>query len=182
MKNILILILSIFLFSSCRDESKSPYPNIAYGATFIVRLNPEPSPVTAANIATLSVKLANAATGNVAFSTQSLNATDIEKVDVYVRHARGTVSTPLLNAAAPHGTLLKSMTNLASQEQFALTELASKSGFVLANLAANDRFVLKFVATMKDGRIFSADNSGPGITANALGTTFTPFLNVVIVP
>jgi hypothetical protein len=49
-----------------------------------------------------------------------------------------------------------------------------------ATLRANDRLRVRFVVTMKDGRVFSWQNSGPGINVNPLGTTFTPLLDVLL--
>lgn len=182
MKN--TLKLSIFLgimtmaFISC--EQKSPFPEIKYGANFVARPDPLPAAVTAANINTMTVTLANAAAANMAFTTQSLNANEMEKVEAYASHVRGTVVTPAATTAAPHGVLLKVLASINGKEQIAISELLTKTGVTAATLKANDRLRIRFVVTMKDGRVFSWQNSGPGINANALGTTFTPLLDVLL--
>ncbi|MDF7820140.1 hypothetical protein P1X15_21150 [Runella sp. MFBS21] len=182
MKN--TLKISVFLgllgavLISC--ERKSPFPEIKEGAHFIARPDPLPAAVTAANVNTITVTLANAASANLAFSTQSLNASEIEKVEAYASHVRGTVVTPTATTSAPHGVLLKALSSINGKEQIAVSELLSKTGVTAATLRANDRLRVRFVATMKDGRVFSWQNSGPGIVVNPLGTTFTPLLDVLL--
>jgi fructose-1-phosphate kinase PfkB-like protein len=116
----------------------------------------------------------------MAFTTQSVNANDIEKVDAYASHVRGTAVTPAATAAAPHGVMVKTLTSIGGKEQISVSELLSKTGVTAANLKANDRLRVRFVVTMKDGRVFSWQNSGPGITVNALGTPFTPLLDILV--
>lgn len=176
---ILSLILAISLFlGGC--EQKSPFPDIANGASFVALPDPLPASVTAANVNTFTVALANIGSASIAFTTKSLNADEIEKVDTYVSHVRGATVTPAATTAAPHGALVKTITNLNGKEQITISELVSKSGMAASNLRANDRLRMRFVATMKDGRVFSWQNSGPGITVNPLGSSFTPLLDVLL--
>ncbi|MEZ4901608.1 MAG: hypothetical protein R2822_07540 [Spirosomataceae bacterium] len=182
MKNTLKLIvflgITTALFSSC--EPKSPFPEIKNGANFVARPDPLPAAVTAANITTMNVALVNVASANMTFTTQSLNANEIEKVEVYASHLRGTTVTPAATTAAPHGVLLKALASINGKEQVAVSELLTKTGMKVADLRANDRLRIRFVVIMKDGRVFSWQNAGPGINANPLGTTFTPLLDVLL--
>jgi hypothetical protein len=182
MKNILKITFFLGLiaatFMGC--EQKSPFPEIKNGANFVALPDPLPVSVTAANVNTVTVTLANAASANLAFTTKSVNAGEIDKVEAYASHVRGTVVTPAATTAAPHGVLLKSLSAINGKEQITVAELLAKTGMTAAGLKANDRLRVRFVATMKDGRVFSWQNSGPGITVNPLGTTFTPLLDVLL--
>ncbi|RDB03917.1 hypothetical protein [Runella aurantiaca] len=165
-------------FMGC--EPKSPIPEIKNGAHFVALPDPLPTAVTAANVNTIPVPLTGVASASMSFTTKSQNAVEIEKVDAYVSHVRGTVVTPAATTSAPHGVMVKSITTLNGKEQISVSELLTKTGFATANLRANDRIRVRFVATMKDGRVFSWQNSGPGITVNPLGSTFTPLLDVLL--
>lgn len=165
-------------FGSC--EQKSPFPEIKNGANFVALPDPLPTAVTAANVNTMTVTLANVASASMAFTTKSLNADEMSKVEAYASHVRGTVVTPAATTAAPHGVLLKALANINGREQITVTELLTKTGMTAPTLRANDRLRVRFVVTMKDGRVFSWQNSGPGITVNPLGTTFTPLLDVLL--
>ncbi|WP_428659463.1 hypothetical protein [Runella sp.] len=182
MKNIIkstfIPVLLAIVFGSC--EQKSPFPEIKNGANFVALPDPLPASVTAANVNTITVALTGAASASMSFTTKSQNAVEIEKVDAYVSHVRGTTVTPAATTAAPHGVMVKSITTLNGKEQLPVSDLLTKTGVTAANLKANDRIRVRFVATMKDGRVFSWQNSGPGITVNPLGTTFTPLLDVLL--
>lgn len=178
LKTTLFLGLIAAVFVGC--EQKSPFPKIKNGANFVALPDPLPASVTAANVNTVTVTLANVASANLAFTTKSVNADEIDKVEVYASHVRGTVVTPVATTAAPHGVLLKSLFAINGKEQIAVAELLAKIGMTAAALKANDRLRVRFVATMKDGRVFSWQNSGPGITVNPLGTTFTPLLDVLL--
>jgi len=173
-------LLGFFMLALAGCETKSPFPDIAHGASFVAWPDPLPAAVTAANMNIINVSLANVASANMAFTTQSANADEISKVDAYVSHVRGTVVTPAASTAAPHGVMVKTLTSLNGKEQLSVSDLLSKTGVTAANLRANDRLRVRFVATMKDGRVFSWQNSGPGINANALGTNFTPLLDVIL--
>lgn len=181
------LLSSIYLLSlistalvSCRDEAKNPLPEIKYGAHFIALPDPLPSTVTAANVNTITVSLTSVATASAAFTTQSLSANEIERVDAYISHVRGTTVTPAATTAAPNGVLLRALTNLNGKETISVSDMIQKAGVTAANLRANDRVRIRFVAVMKDGRTFSAQNSGPGITVNPIGTTFTPLMDILL--
>lgn len=182
MKNILkssvFILLSAAILGSC--EQKSPFPEIKNGANFVALPDPLPTAVTAANVNTITVPLAGVSSASLGFTTKSQNAVEIEKVDAYVSHVRGAVVTPAATTGAPHGVMVKSITTLNGKEQISVNELITKTGVTVANLRANDRIRVRFVATMKDGRTFSWQNSGPGITVNPLGTTFTPLLDVLL--
>ncbi|MFN8346723.1 MAG: hypothetical protein U0X91_17100 [Spirosomataceae bacterium] len=178
LKIIVLLGLVLTVFVGC--EQKSPFPEIKDGANFVAYPDPLPAAVTAANVNTITVALANVASANMAFTTQSVNANDIAKVDAYASHVRGTVVTPAATAAAPHGVLVKTLSNIVGKEQISVSDLLSKTGVTAANLKANDRLRVRFVVTMKDGRVFSWQNSGPGITVNPLGTPFTPLLDILV--
>lgn len=182
MKNTLKITLFIGLiaivFVGC--EQKSPFPEIKNGANFVALPDPLPAAVTAANVNTMTVTLANVASANMAFTTQSLNADEISKVEAYASHVRGTVVTPAATTAAPHGVLVKALSSINGKEQIAVAELLTKTSMTAATLRANDRLRVRFVVTMKDGRVFSWQNSGPGINVNPLGTTFTPLLDVLL--
>ncbi len=177
--NICLFSLVIVFAGACSYQTdKLPYPIFEQGAHFITTLVPEPNPLTAANVATLRVSVASASSSSLSFKTQSLNADQIEKIDVFVAHRRGAVSTPAISPTAPHGVLFKTITSLGGTESYSVSEMISMTKIAATDLRANDLFALKFVATMKDGRVFSADNSGPGINVNPIGTTFRTFLFV----
>ncbi len=182
MKNTLKITLFAGLFISILAgcEQKSPFPEIKNGANFVALPDPLPAAVTAANVNTVTVTLANVASANLAFTTKSLNADEIAKVEAYASHVRGATITPVATAAAPHGVLVKTLSSINGKEQIAVSELLTKAGITAATLRANDRLRVRFVATMTDGRVFSWQNSGPGITVNPLGTTFTPLLDVLL--
>ncbi|WP_266365612.1 hypothetical protein [Tellurirhabdus rosea] len=174
-----LLLLALTVLFSCEDKAKNPFPEIKNGVHFVARPDPLPATVTAANVNTIPVSLTGAATATASFTTQSLNANEIERVDAYVSHVRGTTVTPTA-AAAPNGVLLKPVAALNGKDQIPLVEMLSKVGLGASDLRANDRLRVRFVAVMKDGRTFSATNSGPGITQNPMGTPFTPLLDVLI--
>lgn len=176
----MVVALSVWMLACGSYEDKSPTPAIQNGAHFVARPDPLPATVTAANITTIPVTLTTAAGATMNFTTQSLNAEEIAKVDAYVSHVRGTTETPATTAAIQGRNLVKSLTTFGGKEQIPVAELIAKSGIEATNLRANDRLRVRFVATMKDGRVFSWQNSGPGIINNALGTTFTPLLDVVL--
>lgn len=182
MKNILktTLFVGMLLSILVGCEQKSPFPEISNGANFVALPDPLPAAVTAANVNTITVTLANVTSANLAFTTKSVNADEIAKVEAYVSHVRGTTVTPAATAVAPHGVLLKALSSINGKEQIAVAELLAKTGVTAATLRANDRLRVRFVATMTDGRVFSWQNSGPGITVNPLGTTFTPLLDVLL--
>lgn len=182
MKNILktTFFLGLISIALVGCEQKSPFPEIKNGANFVALPDPLPASVTAANVNTVTVTLANAASANLAFTTKSVNADEIDKVEAYASHVRGTVVTPAATTAAPHGVLIKSLSSINGKEQITVADLLTKTGMTAAGLKANDRLRVRFVATMKDGRVFSWQNSGPGITVNPLGTTFTPLLDVLL--
>ncbi|GAA4459855.1 hypothetical protein GCM10023189_34080 [Nibrella saemangeumensis] len=161
-------------------EDKLPTPTIQNGAHFVARPDPMPTAVTAANITTLPIALTTAQGATMSFTTESLNANEIEKVDAYVSHVRSTTETPAATAPITGRTLVKTITTFGGKEQIPVSELIAKSGRTTATLQANDRLRVRFVATMKDGRVFSWLNSGPAIINNPLGTTFTPLLDVVL--
>jgi hypothetical protein len=174
------LLVGLLISTLVGCEPKSPFPEIKNGANFVAMPDPLPAAVTAANINTITVTLTNVASANLAFTTKSLNADEIAKVEAYVSHVRGAVVTPAATTAAPHGVLIKALSSINGKEQISVNELLTKVGVTATTLRANDRLRVRFVVTMKDGRIFSWQNSGPGITVNPLGTTFTPLLDVLL--
>lgn len=173
------LLLALLTFVACEDKDKNPFPEIKNGAHFVALPDPLPANVTAATVNTVNVALTAVSGASLNFTTESLNASEIEKVDAYASHVRGAVVTPTA-ATAPQGVLVKTLTNLNGKEQISVADMLTKVGLTTAGLRANDRLRVRFVATMKDGRTFSALNSGPGITVNPLGTTFTPLLDVLL--
>lgn len=177
--NTFIFIGLVMFSAACGYKTdKLPYPQFEEGPSFVTTLVPEPNPVTAANVATVTVRLASITSGSLAFKTQSFNAEQIEKVEVYVAHRRAGASTPALSAAAPHGVLFRTITAFGNTETYSVNDMIASTRFPAAELRAGDQFALKMVATMRDGRVFSADNSGPGINVNPLGTVFRTFLFV----
>lgn len=178
LKTIFLLGLAAVTFVGC--EQKSPFPEIKNGANFVALPDPLPASVTAANVNTVTVTLSNVASANLAFTTKSVNADEIDKVEAYASHVRGAVVTPAATAAAPHGVLIKSLSAINGKDQITVPDLLAKTGMTAATVKANDRLRVRFVVTMKDGRVFSWQNSGPGITVNPLGTTFTPLLDVLL--
>ena len=184
MKKLLVFIYpfmwAFVLLIGCRDDAKNPYPEIAHGAHFVALPDPLPTTVTAANVNTITVSLTNVASASAGFTTQSLNANEIDHVEAYVSHVRGTTITPAATTAAPNGVLLRSLSGLNGKESISVSEIMQKTGLTASGLRANDRLRIRFVAVMKDGRTFSAQNSGPGITVNPIGTTFTPLMDVLL--
>ncbi|MCU0393994.1 MAG: hypothetical protein MUE81_23030 [Thermoflexibacter sp.] len=170
--------LMAFIGSCAYKTDKLPYPEFEEGPSFVTTLVPEPNPVTAANVATITARLSNMAGSSLSFKTQSYNADKIEKVDIYIAHRRGAVSTPVISVVAPHGFLFKTITSFGNTETYPVSEMITATKLTPNDLRAGDIFALKIVATMKDGRVFSADNSGPGINVNPLGTVFRTFLFV----
>ena len=174
------LILSVSVLMACEDTSKSPFPEIRNGAHFIALPDPLPTVVTASNVNTVPISLTAISGSTLKFSTESLNANEIEKVEAYVSHRRGTTVLTPAAANAPNGVVLRAVASLNGKDQIPVSEMLVKLGLSESSLKVEDDLRVRFVATMKDGRTFSALNSGPGITNNALGTTFTPWLDVKI--
>ncbi len=182
MKNIVksSFLSALIAVSFLGCEQKSPFPELQNGANFVALPDPLPAAVTAANVNTITVALTGVASASMSFTTKSQNAGEIDKVEAYASHVRGTVVTPAATTAAPHGVLVKAVSTLNGKDQISVSELLAKTGVAAGTLRANDRLRIRFVATMKDGRVFSWQNSGPGITVNPLGSNFTPLLDVLL--
>lgn len=188
-KNIYILFalfLATTFFTSCRDESLMPFPQTKNGASFVADLE-RPSDVFTSN-ANINAVTLPATGGTFAFKTSSANANEIAKVEMYVKHlvAPAAPSTALAtlpalpNPGGDYGKLVKGFTAFGTREEFTVAQLTTTSG--AASVKARDRFQLIFVATMKDGRVFTggAGSSAPDFRDRPLGQIFTPSIVVTL--
>ena len=86
MKNILktTLFVGMLLSILVSCEQKSPFPEISNGANFVALPDPLPAAVTAANVNTITVTLANVTSANLAFTTKSVNAEEIGGIEAFI--------------------------------------------------------------------------------------------------
>ncbi len=189
-RHIYILLLTMVAFapllSSCRDDAEYPFPVLQNGASFVADLE-RPDNVFTSN-ANINAVTLPAAGGTFAFKTFSANANEIAKVEMYVKHlvALAPPSTTLAtvialpNPGGDYGRLVKEFTSFGNREEFSIAQLTTSAG--AASIKARDRFQLIFVATMKDGRVFTggAGSSGTDFRNRPLGQIFTPSLVVTL--
>lgn len=189
-KRIYILLMAVVAFapmlSSCRDAAEYPYPVLQNGASFVADLE-RPDNVFTSN-ANINAVTLPAAGGSFAFKTSSANANEIAKVEMYVKHLVAAASPSTAPATVPalpnpngdYGKLVKEFTSFGNREEFTVSQLTTTAGAV--SVKARDRFQLIFVATMKDGRVFTggAGSSGTDFRNRPLGQIFTPSIVVTL--
>ncbi len=182
---IILFLAALVGLSSCRDDSKYPYPKLLNGASFVADLE-RPDNVFTSN-ANINAVTLPATGGTFAFKTSSANAGEIAKVEMYVQHlvapATGTalaVVPALPNPGQNYGRLVKEFTSFGTREEFSVAQLTTAAG--ATSVKARDRFLLVFVATMKDGRVFTggAESSATDFRNRPLGQIFTPSIVVTL--
>ncbi len=120
--------------------------------------------------------------GTFAFKTSSANASEIAKVEMFVKYTVSGNPAALPNPGTVYGTLVKEFTTFGTREEFSVAQLAGLVNVPTANLRAGNRFQLIFVATMKDGRVFTGGtlSSNGNIRTRPLGQIFTPAIVVTL--
>jgi hypothetical protein len=173
MKNILnyIAILSLIIAVSCRDEEHVRFPDVSSGVNARAILYPERSFINFSDLANASI----------AFDIYSEN-TDLEEI-VY--------SATFVEASSP-GTVFPTVEAITVPGSSFVNGKATELEITADQLAAlfnlpggtdyfegGDKVTFTAVATLTDGRTFSAANSAPSITGGAF-PSFTTQIDVFV--
>ena len=150
---------------ACRDESKNPIPtsSILNGVNFTI------TPVAANSF----LDYATINTTQYVFTTQSANANDIAKIDITADYVGATKITgkPLLT--------LSNASDFNGQVSIPSTTFATAFGLKVTDLKPGDTFNMNVLATLKDGRTFSAANTVatlPQTGSSGFTRTFSTFV------
>lgn len=185
-KNLYIYFLALIAMtttlSSCKDDSLYPYPATKNGASFVADLE-RPDNVFTSNANINAVSLPAATGGTFAFKTSSANASEIAKVEMFVKYTVSGNPAALPNPSDVYGILVKEFTTFGTREEFSVAQLAGLVNVPVANLRPGNRFQLIFVATMKDGRVFTGGtaSSNADFRTRPLGQIFTTAIVVTLI-
>jgi hypothetical protein len=173
MKNILnyISILLLIIAVSCRDEDLVRFPDVSTGVNARAILYPERSFINFSDLANASI----------AFDVYSIN-TDIEEI-VYSAtfveaSSPGTVYPTLPAITVPASAFVDGKATefeITAEELAGLFSLPGGKDY----FEGGDRITFTAVATLTDGRTFSAANSAPSITGGQF-PSFTTRIDVFV--
>lgn len=151
-----VVLAAAFLITACADEDAQRFPEFAEGANVRVVINPDKSFLDFTDI------------NNAAFEfTVYSENTDIETAEFFFSYYD-------ISEDSTYEEEVITVTQFPSTISLTSSELASLFGLSGAeHLGGADLFNFRTVATMTDGRTFSAANSTPNIIASAATTSFT---------
>src|SRR5688572_11521804 len=173
MKNILnyIFILLLIIAVSCRDEEIVRFPDVSSGVNARAILYPERSFINFSDLANASI----------AFDVYSQN-TDLEEIvysATFVEASSPETVYPTVEAITVPGSAFVegkvTELEITADELAALFNLPGGKDY----FEGGDRITFTTVATLTDGRTFSAANSAPSITGGP-AASFTTRMDVFV--
>jgi hypothetical protein len=164
--NIFLILAAGLFITSCADEDTIRIPEFERGVSARASVVAEKSFLN-------FLDLANA---SYSFIYTSANADEIDRVDIFLTYTNleEGETYPEVPFATVRGNEFPRTFDIPA------SELAGAFGRDISELGGGDTFDFRFVATMTDGRTFSAENSAPDINANPGGASFTTTLNTFV--
>jgi hypothetical protein len=170
-KYCLVTVFFLSLASACDDGDQERFPDFKNGVNARLFLYPERSFINFSDLSTASV----------AFDLYSVNK-DLEEI---VYHAQFIESNnpdanfPIVPAITVPGSAF--VDGKATEIEVTATELAEAFGLPggTAYFEGGDQIIFTAEAKLKDGRVFTAENSAPSITGGA-AASFTTQFNVFV--
>lgn len=158
-----VLLAAVFILTACEDEDAQRIPEFGTGANVRVVINPEKSFLDFTDISNAVFE----------FTVYSEN-TDIEKAEFFFSYydisEDSTYTEDVITVTQFPGTVTLTSAQLANMFDLSGVE----------HFGGADLFNFRTVATMTDGRTFSAANSTPNIIASAASTSFTTFFQTFV--
>jgi hypothetical protein len=166
-KYITLVFLAFVAVVACKDEDAERFPEFESGINARLFLYPERSFVNFADLSTASV----------AFDVYSVN----KDLDQIIYHAtfidanNPDANFPSVPAITVPATAF--VNGKATEVEITATELAAALGLPggTAYFEGGDQIIFNAEARLKDGRVFTANNSAPSITGGAAASFTTQF-------
>jgi hypothetical protein len=161
-------LLTALLVSSCRDEDMIRMPQLQEAVNMRVVIDPQKSYLDFQNLGTASFE----------FDAYSINR-NLQRVDFIGTYI--TIGGDTLERKTVKTISQADFTNGKARVVITPSEVATAFGIPggVAGLAGGDVLTFETVATLTDGRTFSAANAAPSIISGA-NPSFTPVFNTFI--